>query len=114
MQKITPYFLLVFLLIGTTSIVSANTITTVNNEPTLVQREAVIKHSFNNDSKILSLKSNIRLTEVVIYNIIGQQTFKQKLNGLSSRVQLSDLNKGVYIAKLKGSNFTKTIRLVIK
>lgn len=113
MQKITICFLLVFLLLGTTSVVSANAIIPVE-EPTLFQKETVIKHSFNNDSKILSLNSNVRLTEVTIYNIIGQQTFKQQLNGLRTRVQLTDLKKGVYIAKLKGTNFTKTIRLVIK
>jgi hypothetical protein len=113
MQKITYCFLLVFLLLGTTPIVSANSDIPAN-EPTLFQKEAIVKHSFNNNSKVLILNSNVRLTEVVIYNIIGQQTFKQQLNGLRLRVQLSDLKKGVYIAKLKGANFTKTIRLVIK
>jgi hypothetical protein len=100
-------------MLGTTLSVSANTYTKAN-APAYFQNEAMVKHSFNNDSKILSLNSNVRLTEVVIYNIIGQQTFKKQLNGLQTRIQLSDLKKGVYIAKLKGSNFTKTIRLVIK
>jgi len=113
MHKITTYFLLAFLMLGTTFSASAS-IDIPGNEPTYIQNEAVVKHSFNNNTKTLSLNSNVRLNEVVIYNIIGQQTFKQQLNGLRTRVQLSDLKKGVYIAKLKGLNFTKTIRLVIK
>ena len=74
-----------------------------------------IRHSFNNDTKILTLESAKPLTTLSIYNILGQQTYKVNLEGVYTNVDLSSLQSGIYIAKISNnSNATKTVKLVIK
>ncbi len=74
-----------------------------------------ITHTFNQDSKILTLESQKVLKSISIYNILGQETLKVDLNNTRSELNLSTLQAGIYIAKIIGNNnATKTIKLVIK
>ena len=113
MPKTTLFILLFCLFIGSTPIWASSA--DFNNETTTVlfQNKPSVKHSFSSETKILKLAANVRLSELVIYNVIGQQTAKKKITSLRSHIDLSELKKGVYIAQIKGESFTKTIRLVI-
>lgn len=74
-----------------------------------------IDHHFNQDTKILTLESQNVLSSVSIYNILGQETLKVNFNNTYSEVNLSNLQAGIYIAKIIGdNNATKTIKLVVK
>ena len=114
MNKITLLLLLFCLFVGAPTVYSASYEFYGNSTTVLNQKKSSVKHSFSNETKILSLITNVRLSELVIYNVIGQQTLKKKISSLRSNINLSELKKGVYIAQIKGASFTKTIRLVIK
>jgi len=74
-----------------------------------------IRHSYNNDSKVLTLEADVLLNDIAIYNILGQETLNVILNNTLSKVSLSGLQAGIYIAKISGANNAiKTIKLVVK
>lgn len=73
-----------------------------------------IEHTFNQTTKILSLDSQVLLTEISVYNILGQESLKAVLNNTYSEVNMSSLQAGIYIAKIRANNASKTIKLVIK
>lgn len=74
-----------------------------------------ISHTFNQDTKVLTLESRNVLNELSIYNILGQEAVKVNLNNTYSEVNLLTLQPGIYIAKIIGdNNASKTIKLVIK
>ncbi|MBT8267348.1 MAG: choice-of-anchor J domain-containing protein [Bacteroidia bacterium] len=74
-----------------------------------------IKHTFNNDTKVLTLDSNVMLSELAIYNILGQESLKVGINNTDADINLSNLEAGIYIAKIIGNNnASKTIKLVVK
>jgi hypothetical protein len=55
----------------------------------------------NPTTGIVAIKSKDAITEVAVYNIQGQLLFNQKLNDLSTNVDLSQFAKGTYFFKLK-------------
>lgn len=112
MKRILLLFLLAFC-IQMTSVNASNHIITL--EPLTIVQGYKINHSFNNYNKTLSINSNVKLESISVFNILGQESYKLKLNSFDSKVNLSSLNKGIYIAKIKGiGNATKTIKLIIR
>jgi len=74
-----------------------------------------ITHTFNQDTKVLTLESQSVLKELSVYNILGQESLKVNLNNTHSEVNLLALQPGIYIAKIIGdNNASKTIKLVVK
>jgi hypothetical protein len=74
-----------------------------------------IKHYFNHDSKVLTLESQVALKDVVLYNVLGQETYRSAITSTFSEQNLSGLQSGIYIAKINAANNkSKTIKLVIK
>lgn len=74
-----------------------------------------ITHTFNQDTKVLTLESQNVLKELSIYNILGQEALKVGINNTDANVNLSTLQAGIYIAKITGdNNASKTIKLVVK
>ena len=78
------------------------------------QSQDGIKTAFDGDSKVLRIESVLRLKTLEIYNILGQKTMTKRLDGYRAYTQLAELSRGVYIAKIKAENATKTIKLVVK
>ena len=75
----------------------------------------LIKHTFNQDSKILTLESQAILNTVSIYNMLGQESLRSKLGNTYNELDLSELQAGIYIVKITGDdNASKTIKLVVK
>ena len=75
----------------------------------------LIKHTFNQETKRLTLESQAVLSNVSIYNILGQEALKTALGNTYSEVDLSSLQAGIYIVKINGdNNASKTIKLVVK
>lgn len=74
-----------------------------------------IRHTYNGDTKVLSIDSDIFLLQLDIYNVLGQEAMSVRLNNTSSRINLNELQAGIYIGKIIGDNNTsKTIKLVVK
>ena len=74
-----------------------------------------INHTFNNDTKILTLDADVYLNNLTVYNILGQQALKAGINNTFGEIDLSTLQAGIYIANIEGhNNASKTIKLVIK
>lgn len=74
----------------------------------------LIHHSFNQNTKELTLESQAILNSIVVYNILGQESMKVNVSSPSTKVNLSELQAGIYIVKIKGNSSSKTIKLVIK
>ncbi len=74
-----------------------------------------ISHYFDQNSKQLSISAQVVLNEVSVYNILGQETKRIQLNDSEAQVNMSDLQAGVYIARIVGdNNASKTIKFVVK
>lgn len=74
-----------------------------------------IVHSFNQNTKVLSLESQSMLNSLSVFNILGQEVLEVKLNNTEADVNLTSLNTGVYITKITGDNgASKTIKLVVR
>ena len=70
------------------------------------------KHYYDKDSNILNLKSNSSLDSIIVYNIIGQQVLTKKLSQSEEAINLSQINDGIYIAKIEAGNTYKTIKFL--
>ena len=72
-----------------------------------------ISYFYNKASDKLSLESdNASFTNIDLYNILGQQVITKKLSQTNETLNLSDLNDGIYIAKVSIGSKTKTIKFV--
>ena len=74
-----------------------------------------IEYTFNQDTNILRINSTEVLSNIQIYNMLGQEVLNNKLNQTSESVDLSDLSSAVYIVNIEGNNSrTKNFKLVVK
>ena len=74
-----------------------------------------IEYTFNQDTNILRITSAEVLSNIQIYNMLGQEVLNNKLNQTSESVDLSDLSSAVYIVNIEGNNSkTKNFKLVVK
>lgn len=73
-----------------------------------------LKYFYNKNTKTLFLDSQSPLNSIAIYNILGQEVLTKNITGNYSEMNLSYIQAGVYLAKIKGKNNAfKTIKLVI-
>jgi len=74
-----------------------------------------INHYFNYDTKVLTLNSQTGLQDVVLYNVLGQESYRSAISSNVSEHPLSGLQSGIYIAKINSTNNkSKTIKIVVK
>jgi len=72
-----------------------------------------INYFYNKITNELSLESNNSpFTNIDLYNILGQKVITKKLSQDNETLNLSDLNDGIYIAKVSIGANTKTIKFV--
>lgn len=71
------------------------------------------KHFYNKDSDILTLdSSNSSFDNIELYNLLGQQVLNKNLSSSRETIDLSSLNDGIYIGKIRIDNNTQTIKLI--
>lgn len=88
------------------------TSSTMSNEEFILEN---IEYTFNQESGKLRVTSEELLSNIQIYNVLGQQVLNQDLNESSAILNLSTLNSGVYIVNIEGNNSKiKTFKLAIK
>lgn len=62
----------------------------------------------------LNLMASTAMSNVQLYNVLGQQVFSQKLANSSEVVNLSSLKSGVYFATITIDNASKTVKIIKK
>lgn len=74
------------------------------------------KFSFypNPVSDVLNLSYVNEISEVSVFNLVGQQVLNQKVNANESQINMSALTQGAYIVKIKSENKEQTIKVLKK
>ena len=74
-----------------------------------------IDYSFDQETKLLRVNSEEILSNIQIYNMLGQEVLNKELNGTAALLNLSSLSSSIYIVNVEGNNSkTKTFKLAIK
>ena len=88
------------------------TSSTMSNEEFTLEN---IDYTFNQQTNILRVTSEELLSNIKIYNMLGQQVLNQELNDSSVVLNLSDLSSSIYVVNVEGNNSkSKTFKLAIK
>ena len=88
------------------------TSSTMSNEEFTLEN---IDYTFNQETNILRVTSEELLSNIQIYNMLGQQVLNQDLNDSSVVLNLYDLSSSIYIVNVEGNNSkSKTFKLAIK
>lgn len=61
---------------------------------------------------ILTVSYSNVISEIVVYNLLGQQVLTTKPNTTQTQVDLSNLNAGTYMVKVTSDEVTKTVKVV--
>jgi hypothetical protein len=61
---------------------------------------------------ILTLSYSNTISEVVVYNLLGQQLLTAKPNATQTQMDLSGLNAGTYLVKIASDEGSKTVKVV--
>lgn len=61
---------------------------------------------------VLNLEYNKAITNVAVYNIVGQQVIAKTVNANMSQIDMSALPSGTYMVKVTSNNEVKTIKVV--
>jgi trimeric autotransporter adhesin len=65
-------------------------------------------------SDILNIEYTSDLTNVSVYNMLGQQVLNKKVSATSTNIDMSGLNSGTYLVKVEANNASKTIKVFKK
>jgi len=87
----------------------------INIAPTLKNDDFVtedFKFSPNPVKDILNLSYKQDITDVVIYNLLGQKVFENTINASTAKVDMSGLVSGNYLVKITSENHTSTIKIL--
>ncbi|MEO8235757.1 MAG: T9SS type A sorting domain-containing protein [Flavobacterium sp.] len=63
-------------------------------------------------SNILNIEYTGELSNVTVYNLLGQQVLTKKVTATSTQIDMSGLNAGTYLVKVEANDISKTIKVV--
>lgn len=63
-------------------------------------------------SNILNIEYTSDLTNVSVYNMLGQQVLFKKVTAASAKIDMSSLYAGTYLVKVESGKITKTLKVV--
>jgi len=85
-------------------------------DPTLLSAQtfdAVNFKAYPNPVKdVLNLSYNKNITNVAVFNLLGQEVLIKSLNDNQSKIDMSHLSKGTYMVKVTADNQVKTIKVI--
>jgi hypothetical protein len=61
---------------------------------------------------ILHLSAKEMISEVTLYNLLGQEIFQKKINALDSSIDMSSYQKGIYILKTKIGDTEGSVKII--
>ena len=74
-----------------------------------------MSHSYDLESKVLTINSQEMLKRVNIYNMLGQEVMSNDVEGMNVNMNLSELNSSIYIVNVEGVNNTSnTFKIIVK
>ena len=74
-----------------------------------------MSHSYDLESKVLTINSQEMLKRVNIYNMLGQEVMSNDVEGVNVNMNLSELNSSIYIVNVEGVNNTSnTFKIIVK
>jgi hypothetical protein len=62
----------------------------------------------------LNVSSSVEITKIEILNIIGQVVYTNEMKSKNTKIDISNLTKGNYIAKIQTTKGVKTSKIVVK
>jgi hypothetical protein len=62
-------------------------------------------------SNILNIEYTSDLTNVFVYNMLGQQVLSRKVTATSTQIDMSGLNAGTYLVKVEAGTVSKTLKV---
>ncbi len=79
-----------------------------------LSNESFVQVSFDFfvNSSGLNLSASEMISTIEVYNLSGKRVLQNKLNQLNGVVNLDQLSKGMYLARLQVGNTTKTLKFV--
>lgn len=116
MLKKYSFILFILILSGTMSL-SAQT----EGSKVVMQEPSGIDNFILNDAvkmypnpvqDYLSIRSNLKITRVQVYSLLGELVMDRKTN--LSRINLVDLNSGIYMIKIHSNQYSVTKKLIKK
>ena len=72
----------------------------------------VFTFSPNPAGNILSLSANDNISNVEIYNTLGQKAISKNINALNTNIDLTHLQKGIYLMKATINNKSATYKII--
>ncbi|MDR6968721.1 hypothetical protein J2X31_002747 [Flavobacterium arsenatis] len=63
-------------------------------------------------SDVLNFSHNTSITDVTVFNVLGQQVIVKAINATSGQIDMSNLASGNYIVRVQTEGSTKTIKVV--
>ncbi len=70
------------------------------------------KHFYNADSKTLSLESSVALSNVEVFNILGQKIVDRALSQTNETIDFSSFEDGIYLVRTKLNEQINTFRVL--
>ena len=61
---------------------------------------------------ILNLSYNKNISNVAVYNLLGQEVIAKAMNANQSQIDMSHLSNGTYLVKVNADNQVKTIKVI--
>ncbi len=61
---------------------------------------------------VLHLSYNKNITNVAVFNLLGQEVATKSINATQSQIDMSNLSKGTYLVKVTAENQVKTIKVI--
>lgn len=63
---------------------------------------------------ILTLSDTENITNVAVFNLLGQEVVSKTINATQSQIDMSDLASGSYLVKITADNQVKTVKVIKK
>lgn len=60
----------------------------------------------------LNIRYNENITDVTVYNLLGQQMFVKNINATEGQVDMSNLATGTYLVRVNSADKTQTIKVI--
>lgn len=73
---------------------------------------AKVKAYPNPVKNVLNISFNENISDVAVFNLVGQQVLSKKINTTEAQVDMSNLAQGTYLVKVTVNNEVKTMKVV--
>jgi hypothetical protein len=60
----------------------------------------------------LTIRYNENITDVIVYNLLGQQLLVKSVNATEGQVDMSNLPQGTYLVQVNSGSKTQTLKVI--